>query len=378
MTIRRRQKKKKRTKTPSEPLYAWAASALFEGVPVDHTWVTTFDLRRNQYEDEKAIYGSEDLYWYCYGLLRLRGRFLGSKNGAKSFSTCLVQPNVRSDHSDRAKGTIFRYARDGVCHQLANQVLFSTGTKGAVFTVKAARGYWFSTFKYGDYGVNVADWEKQKRGCDIGRPNEDNEETEMSKDDFKERAREVLGQAAPDLLRDLLALRAKAMADQPSENNSAASINKKNQVWFDRAADLLGTTRFKQIFGIPPRQRVNLVDPSVMNVRRSEGRKAPQWALRTTTHTQTVNLTMLAAALAELHEMSKKQAQTVLGDLVGDIVKHLKKGERVRIGGLGILQVRKRAARTGRNPATGKTMKIKGHKSVIFRPLKALKDEMVG
>ena len=65
----------------------------------------------------------------------------------------------------------------------------------------------------------------------------------------------------------------------------------------------------------------------------------------------TVTLKHLAAALAETHEMSKKQAETVLGDLVGNIVKHLKKGERIRIGGLGILQVRKRAARIGRNPA---------------------------
>ena len=63
----------------------------------------------------------------------------------------------------------------------------------------------------------------------------------------------------------------------------------------------------------------------------------------------TVTLKHLAAALAEQHEMSKKQAETVLGDLVGNIVKHLKKGERIRIGGLGILQVRKRAARMGRN-----------------------------
>ena len=64
----------------------------------------------------------------------------------------------------------------------------------------------------------------------------------------------------------------------------------------------------------------------------------------------TITLKHLAAALAETHEMSKKQAETVLGDLVGNIVKHLKKGERIRIGGLGILQVRKRAARIGRNP----------------------------
>ena len=88
----------------------------------------------------------------------------------------------------------------------------------------------------------------------------------------------------------------------------------------------------------------------------------------------TVTLKHLAAALAESHEMSKKQAETVLGDFVGSIVKHLKKGEKIRIGGLGILQVRKRAARMGRNPATGEAIQIKASKKVAFRAAKELKE----
>ena len=92
------------------------------------------------------------------------------------------------------------------------------------------------------------------------------------------------------------------------------------------------------------------------------------------TGTATVTLKHLAAALAETHEMSKKQAEAVLGDFVGNIVKHLKKGERIRIGGLGILQVRKRAARIGRNPATGEQIQIKASKKVAFRASKELKE----
>ncbi len=88
----------------------------------------------------------------------------------------------------------------------------------------------------------------------------------------------------------------------------------------------------------------------------------------------TVTLKHLAAALAETHEMSKKQAEAMLGDFVGNIVKHLKKGERIRIGGLGILQVRKRAARMGRNPATGEAIQIKASKKVAFRASKELKE----
>lgn len=86
-----------------------------------------------------------------------------------------------------------------------------------------------------------------------------------------------------------------------------------------------------------------------------------------------VTLKHLAAALAEEHQFTKRAGAELLADLVGMITKHLKKGERVRIAGLGILQVRKRAARMGRNPATGETIKIKASKKVAFRAAKELK-----
>ena len=88
----------------------------------------------------------------------------------------------------------------------------------------------------------------------------------------------------------------------------------------------------------------------------------------------TVTLKHLAASLAESHEMSKKQTEAVLGDLVGLVSKHLQKGDRIRIGGLGILVVRKRAARMGRNPATGEPIEIKASKKVAFRAAKELKE----
>jgi DNA-binding protein HU-beta len=88
----------------------------------------------------------------------------------------------------------------------------------------------------------------------------------------------------------------------------------------------------------------------------------------------TVTLKHLAAELAESHEMAKKQAEGMLGELVASIVKHLKKGNRLRLVGLGILQVRHRAARMGRNPATGEPIKIKASKKVAFRAAKELKE----
>ena len=90
----------------------------------------------------------------------------------------------------------------------------------------------------------------------------------------------------------------------------------------------------------------------------------------------TITLKHLAAAIAEDQELSKKQAEGILNDMVTRITKHLKKGERIRIVGLGILQVRKRAARMGRNPATGEAIKIKASKKVAFRVAKELKQSV--
>ena len=88
----------------------------------------------------------------------------------------------------------------------------------------------------------------------------------------------------------------------------------------------------------------------------------------------TITLKHLAAALADDHDLPKKHAEAVLGDLVTLTTRHLKKGDKIRLTGLGILQVRKRAARMGRNPATGEAIKIKASKKVAFRVAKELKE----
>jgi DNA-binding protein HU-beta len=90
----------------------------------------------------------------------------------------------------------------------------------------------------------------------------------------------------------------------------------------------------------------------------------------------TVTLKHLAAQLSESYEMPKKQADSMLADMAGLVAKHLKKGDKIRINGIGVLQVRKRAARMGRNPATGEAIKIKASKKVAFRVAKELKESV--
>jgi DNA-binding protein HU-beta len=88
----------------------------------------------------------------------------------------------------------------------------------------------------------------------------------------------------------------------------------------------------------------------------------------------TIPLSKMAGELAEKHEMSKKAVNELLGEFVDLTVRNLKKGNKVRVTGLGIFQVRKRPARMGRNPATGEAIKIKASKKLAFRAAKEVKE----
>ena len=87
-----------------------------------------------------------------------------------------------------------------------------------------------------------------------------------------------------------------------------------------------------------------------------------------------LTLRHIAEQLSEAHEIPKRQANEMLTQVVEMIAKSLKKGDKIRLSGLGILQVRKRAARMGRNPQTGEPIKIKASKKIAFRPAKELKE----
>lgn len=87
----------------------------------------------------------------------------------------------------------------------------------------------------------------------------------------------------------------------------------------------------------------------------------------------TVGTKQLAIKLAEKHQLPRKQAEAVMQDVVGYLVEHLKAGDKLRLAGLGTIQVRHRAARAGRNPATGEAIQIAASKKIAFTPAKELK-----
>jgi DNA-binding protein HU-beta len=88
---------------------------------------------------------------------------------------------------------------------------------------------------------------------------------------------------------------------------------------------------------------------------------------------ETVALKALFEQLAEVQDMTKKQATAMATGLVDLVTSVLKAGDRVRLNGLGILEVKDRPARMGRNPATGAAVQIAASKKIAFRASKELK-----
>lgn len=150
------------------PMFAWVKNAYIDGnFFLDHTWVTSYDIRQFPYPNVGQVIAANEIYWYCKGDFWYQTRLedpivVGTPtSGAAS---CLVIPNDR-----HGSGTVHVYGLDGVCHQVANQVLYVTGEMGdsRPFTVKMARGYLLSTILYGTYGRREAEWDQTRIRCGV-------------------------------------------------------------------------------------------------------------------------------------------------------------------------------------------------------------------
>lgn len=82
----------------------------------------------------------------------------------------------------------------------------------------------------------------------------------------------------------------------------------------------------------------------------------------------------LIAKIAAEAEISKKDAEKALNATIASITDALKKGDKVALVGFGTFETRKRAARTGKNPQTGKEIKIPATTTPAFKAGKALKE----
>ena len=89
-----------------------------------------------------------------------------------------------------------------------------------------------------------------------------------------------------------------------------------------------------------------------------------------------MNKSEFVCVVADSAELTKADAGRAIEAVIEVVTKALKKGDTVALVGFGTFLARKRAARTGRNPRTGQTIKIKASKNPSFKAGKALKDAL--
>lgn len=87
-----------------------------------------------------------------------------------------------------------------------------------------------------------------------------------------------------------------------------------------------------------------------------------------------MNKSELVASVAEVAELTKKDAEKAVNAVFASVQKALVEDDKVQIIGFGTFEVRTRAARKGRNPQTGETIEIPASKNSVFKAGKALKE----
>ena len=89
-----------------------------------------------------------------------------------------------------------------------------------------------------------------------------------------------------------------------------------------------------------------------------------------------MNKTELVAKIAEKSALSKKDAEKALAAFVDAVEEAVAGGESVQLIGFGTFETRTRGAREGRNPATGKTIKIAASNTPVFKAAKVFKEKV--
>lgn len=129
--------------------------------------MTSYDIRLSPYANVGQVLNANECYWFC------RGDFWSTPRVPEPLvygiptsgaAACLVVPNNRNE-----SGTVLVYAIDGVCHQVANQVLYVTANipVGRPLTVSKARGYTLSSLLYGTYGRREQEWDQARINCGV-------------------------------------------------------------------------------------------------------------------------------------------------------------------------------------------------------------------
>jgi hypothetical protein len=244
-------------------------------LPADHTWVTSYDNRKVRHYDIADVIKAGDDFWYCWGDFHWSAGTDGTPDGLiesgganLALAQCVVTQNKETSTNVDAQGTVFRYRKDGVCHQLANQVLYATASATSpALTVAKAWGYWLSAGRWNTYGRQEAKFWSKVASCGSGasepsktaRAPMGEQSVPNLVDEFAVRVRETIGRKNPDLAQRLMALREelqKADENAPDTESLEESDERGNKFLAD-ARNLLGDPLYRQMFELEPGQRVS-------------------------------------------------------------------------------------------------------------------------
>lgn len=252
----------------ADKLYVWA-NPLQHLKRFDHTWVTSYDAPFSCTKD-----GPPQHYWYCWGECHAVGpkttpRLLGKAPADLGIARCLCQPDDPISRPGRKSvGGVNFYGVQGVCHQLANRVLFATTTTPPL-TVLGAHGFDDSRNLYGTYGKNVREWRNRVKRCtgrDIAFPTVSEEfmtrlrhelpHLSQATRDELQRVHGQLLQHHEELSLEVLAgaLNARTFADQTNDTYREA-----RQAW----ASTVNAEDFLFYFQTTPGELITIIDPDV-------------------------------------------------------------------------------------------------------------------
>ncbi|HLA85936.1 MAG TPA: hypothetical protein VJL29_14185 [Thermoguttaceae bacterium] len=139
--------------------YAWAIAAFGGWILGDHTWVTTYKPVERLPPDPH-----DGEYWYCWGDGHCTppadpdSRFLARQEGDLEFAVRVACPN------EDAEDCGLEYGKQGVCHQMANRILYATAIDDRPpLKVENARGYYLTVALYGEYGGKGSRGDQSRR-----------------------------------------------------------------------------------------------------------------------------------------------------------------------------------------------------------------------
>lgn len=259
--------------TKHDVLFAWANPVAGAGKLADHTWVTSFP------EPFACVLGGPPHhYWYCWGDCHPAGpgttaRALGNASGALAVARCIGEPDRKDNRpfSPTVAGINF-YGVDGVCHQVANRILFATSGPGTdPLTVHGAHGYEVSVFAFGSYGGSESEWAQRLGQCGGSR----SAPLKKGRDDLARLIGERVGAAGAESLtapvreqRMLLSkgcasLERDIKAGRVSGVQFASAMNDAINERLLALAKELGPEAYQAVFRAFPEERVDVVDPRI-------------------------------------------------------------------------------------------------------------------